>query len=303
MLEGYPEPGGMPLATVSAGRGSAVGSGPTVAWIHGYTMDSRVFAEIWPAVPGFRHIGIDLPGHGRSPEWPAQARLADIAAAVADILRRERAQALVAVSMATMVAFELAINRMYPLEKLVVVAPGLVGMPPGAGTAQQYRLLTGMRRLGLPPEVISRAWLTAPTGIFAGLRTHAAAFSAMSALVAGHRWSELDAGGPGAFYREPQSVHDLPGSVRELLVLTGGRDMPEFAAVAADVAAAVPSARTAHFPEAGHLPLFEEPAAAAAVIADFLMGDPLDASVGTTGPDRRAPVDPAHHDEEEMANG
>ncbi len=266
------------LATVT------VGAGPAVAWIHGYTMNSDVFSGVWPALPGFRHVGIDLPGHGRSPAWPAEARLSEVAAAVGDVLQREDIRALVAVSMGTMVAFELAISRTWPLEKLAVVAPGLVGMPPAAGTAQQYRLLGGMRAMGLPPAAISRAWLTAPTGIFAGLREHRPALEEMSAVVARHSWAELDAGGAAAFYREPQSVHDLPGAVADLLVVTGGRDMPEFAAVAADIAAAVPSARTAHFPRAGHLPLFEEPAAAVAVLGDFL------ADLATSGRQSERPV-------------
>ena len=112
-----------------------VGDGPAIGWIHGYTMSSAVFEEIWPRLTGYRHVGIDLPGHGRSPSWPVQARLSEIAAAVACVLEREEVQALVAVSMGTMVAFEMVIRRLYPLSKLVVVAPALVGMPPGAGTA------------------------------------------------------------------------------------------------------------------------------------------------------------------------
>ncbi len=246
------------------------GRGPAVGWIHGYTMSSRVFEPIWPLLPGFRHVGIDLPGHGDSPRWPAGATLAAIAQDVARVLARENVRTVVAVSMGTMVAFELVIRGLHPLDELIVVAPALVGMPPGAGTAETYRLLSMMRRMGLPPDQLGRAWLSAPTGIFAGLRQQPAELAAMATVVARHSWAELDSGGPAAFYREPQSASDLPGSAARLLLVTGGQDMPEFRDLAASLASALPAAAVADLPGAGHLPLFEKPVATVAAIAAFL---------------------------------
>lgn len=248
----------------------SVGEGPAIGWIHGYTMNSHVFDGIWPRLPGYRHVGIDLPGHGDSPTWPADARLSELAAGVARALEREDVRVLVAVSMGTMIAFEMVIRRLCELDKLIVIAPALVGMPPGAGTAAQYRMLTAMRRMGVPRHLLSRAWLTAPTGIFAGLREHPEANASMAAVVERHSWAELDAGGPAAFYREPQNAGDLPGSAAELLMITGGQDMPEFRDLAAGIAAQVPGVGVAHLPAAGHLPLLEDPDVACAAIATFL---------------------------------
>ena len=258
------------VATESDLAVRSTGDGPAIGWIHGYTMNSHVFDEIWPRLGGFRHVGVDLPGHGDSPTWPADARLSEVAAGVARALERENVRVLVAVSMGTMVAFEMVIRRMHDLDKLIVIAPGLVGMPPGEGTAAQYRMLTAMKRMGVPRHLLSRAWLTAPTGIFAGLREHPAAVASMATVVAGHSWAELDAGGPAAFYREPQCASDLPGSAAELLMITGGCDMPEFRDLALDVAARVPGTRVAHLPSAGHLPLLEDPAAACAAIRSWI---------------------------------
>ena len=39
-------------------------SGPAVVWIHGYTMDSSTWEELWALLPGWFHIGVDLLGHG-----------------------------------------------------------------------------------------------------------------------------------------------------------------------------------------------------------------------------------------------
>lgn len=258
----------LPVGTDLAVR--SVGAGPAIGWIHGYTMNSHVFDGIWPLLTGFRHVGVDLPGHGDSPDWPADARLSEVAAGVARALERENVRTLVAVSMGTMVAFEMVIRRLHDLDRLIVIAPALVGMPPGTGTAAQYRMLTAMRRMGVPRHLLSRAWLTAPTGIFAGLREHPEAIDDMAAVVSGHSWSELDAGGPAAFYRERQNAADLPGSAAELMMITGGRDMPEFRDLAVGLAAQVPDARVVHLPEAGHLPLLEEPAVTCAAIRSWL---------------------------------
>lgn len=268
-----------------------VGEGPAVGWIHGYTMSSRVFDSIWPLMPGFRHVGIDLPGHGDSASWSPGAKLSEIARDVAQVLEREDVRHLVAVSMGTMVAFEMVIRKMHVLDKLVVVAPGLVGMPPGSGTAELYRMLTMMRRMGLSPDQVSRTWLAAPTGIFAGLREHPAELAAMATVVACHGWDELDSGGPAAFYREPQSAGDLPGSAAELLLVTGGNDMPEFQDLAAQLASTLPTAAVAHFPNAGHLPLFEQPAATVIAIAQFLAessASTLTPTIGRSSPTRIA---------------
>ena len=42
------------------------GSGPKVIWLHGYTLNSSVWLPLWRRLPGWTHIGIDLPGHGAS---------------------------------------------------------------------------------------------------------------------------------------------------------------------------------------------------------------------------------------------
>src|SRR4029077_8416311 len=73
-LEAEPlEPGPLGLGTRSTG------SGPTVLWIHGYTLDSSLWADLWQRLPGYRHIGVDLPGHGSSGPVPAGLTLPALA--------------------------------------------------------------------------------------------------------------------------------------------------------------------------------------------------------------------------------
>jgi 3-oxoadipate enol-lactonase len=54
--------------TGPAGRlvGAALGSGPTVAFVHGVNMTRQVWDEVIAALPGRRRICFDLRGHGES---------------------------------------------------------------------------------------------------------------------------------------------------------------------------------------------------------------------------------------------
>ncbi len=248
----------------------SVGTGPTVVWIHGYTMDSRMWEGIWPLLPGYRHVGVDLPGHGDSWSMTPQTSLREMAAAVADVMAREDADTMVALSMGTMVAFELAIARLHPLRRLAVIAPALVGMPAAAGTAERYRLLTRLKRAGIGGAGLADLWMSAPPGIFEGLGAHPGAFAALKAIVRDHSWSELAFGGPAAFYSQPQSLAGLPGSAQELMVIAGDQDMPEFQELGQQLGAGIPGAVVHTLEGAGHLPLLEVPEQTVPLLAAFL---------------------------------
>jgi 3-oxoadipate enol-lactonase len=248
----------------------SAGSGPAVVWIHGYTMDSRIWEHIWSRLPGFRHIGVDLPGHGRSPALQPRTRLRELAEGVAEVLRVAHADRLVALSMGTMVAFEVAIGRLHSLAKLAVVAPAVVGMPAASGTAERYRELTARRRAGATAAELTELWMSSPPDIFTGLSRHPDRFGRLAEIVRDHSWAELDFGGPAAFYAEPQDVRELPGSARELLVLGGDQDMPEFRDLGRQLAAGMPGAQVRTLPGVGHLPLLEAPDESAPLLAEFL---------------------------------
>src|SRR5215475_6663574 len=61
-------PGPVPAPAMMVRR---FGSGPELVWIHGLGEQSRSLDAIaaHPALAGFSHVLIDLPGYGRSP-WP-----------------------------------------------------------------------------------------------------------------------------------------------------------------------------------------------------------------------------------------
>jgi pimeloyl-ACP methyl ester carboxylesterase len=75
-----PDGEGIRFGEFAAGIRCRIQSGGTerVLWIHGYTLDSTLWDEIWSLLPNWTHYGIDLPGHGRSPALSPGARLRDL---------------------------------------------------------------------------------------------------------------------------------------------------------------------------------------------------------------------------------
>ncbi len=110
-------------------RARTVGRGPAVLWIHGYTMDSSLWRPLWELLPGFRHIGVDLPGHGRSGPLSPDATLPGLAARLASLAQAESARAVVAISLGSCLALQLAIEWPELIDRLVVGAATIAGAP------------------------------------------------------------------------------------------------------------------------------------------------------------------------------
>lgn len=247
-----------------------VGDGPAVLWVHGYTMSAAIWAPLWERLPGFRHIGVDLPGHGRSPAMAVGTTRASMAGQLNAVARAHGAERLVALSMSTLVAFEALIAGDHPFTKVVVAAPTLAGMETADGAAERYRQLFIMRRAGAPRELMNDVWMASPPDIFTGLRRHPSAFQGVADVVAGHSWKELETGAMalvGEGVQEPSSIAPVEG---QLLVVVGDDDMPAFRKVARQVHASVPGSRLVELAGAGHLPLLEVPDEVAPVLADHL---------------------------------
>src|ERR1700753_1702553 len=113
------------------------GHGPAVLWQHGYTMDSTLWHPLWELLPGFRHLGVDLPGHGRSGPLHPGDTLPALAARIAEIARAERAALVGALSLRYCVALRLAAAHPGRVSRRAVAAPTIAGAPPAAGAASR----------------------------------------------------------------------------------------------------------------------------------------------------------------------
>jgi pimeloyl-ACP methyl ester carboxylesterase len=237
----------------------ATGYGPAVLWIHGYTMDSTLWHPLWDLLPGFRHIGIDLPGHGRSGPLCRDDTLPALAARVAEIARAEQAHRVVALSFGSCVALQLASSHPHVVSRLAVAAPTIAGASPAAGAASREMQLALLHRIAGPGPHMTKLWMTSPPDIFRGTEYYPELRDQLRQVIDGHTWAALASGSMRSLAAHVHTDEALSLISAATLVITGEEDMPAFSANAARLAAVVPGCALLTVPKAGHLCLLERP--------------------------------------------
>jgi pimeloyl-ACP methyl ester carboxylesterase len=249
----------------------AAGTGPAVLWIHGYTMDSSLWGDLWDLLPGFRHIGVDLPGHGASGPLPAGLTLTALAGEMARLARAEEARRVVALSFGTIVALQLAIDAPGVVQRLVLGAPGIGGRPAEEeGIPERYRQLGLLYRMTGPGEQMADLWMSSPPDIFRGTERHPRLRRQIRDVVTHHSWAELANGRLRPLTDHVQDLAALGRIAADTLVFIGDEDMRTYHRYARTVGSAVPRCRLHWLSAAGHLCLLERPAEVAPVIAALL---------------------------------
>jgi pimeloyl-ACP methyl ester carboxylesterase len=235
------------------------GEGETVVWLHGYTMDSSLWTECWRKLPRFRHIGIDLPGHGASRGFRPEDSLAAVAAAVVRACRDMNAEALVGMSLGSLVALQAAMVPANGLRRLVLAAPTTGGMTVEPSAQQKnIDLLRTYRRAGRGPE-LTRLWLSSPPDIFKSAERQPTVFEAIRNVVARHRWLELEGATMRDWSNTLQPNRALAEIAAHTLVLVGEEDMPGFRRNAHHLSRIMPRCDRHYVAGVGHLPLLEAP--------------------------------------------
>ncbi|WP_336209449.1 alpha/beta fold hydrolase [Nonomuraea sp. LPB2021202275-12-8] len=247
------------------------GEGPAVLWIHGYTMDSTLWEPLWTLLPGFRHVGVDLPGHGGSGPIEPELTLPSLATALAELAREREASRVVALSFGCVAALQLAIDHPDVVRTLAVAAPGIAGTPAEPGTDTRNRQLRLLASIGGSGEQLTDLWMSSPPDIFAGTLDHPEVRERIRETILRHGWAELPTGGMRGLLSHRQTEADLRRITARTLVVTGTRDMRAFADNAATIAGTVPGAQVIEV-AAGHLPLLERPEAVAGALARHLAG-------------------------------
>ncbi|MFC4589598.1 alpha/beta fold hydrolase [Sphaerisporangium corydalis] len=247
------------------------GDGPAVLWIHGYTMDSSVWKELWTLLPGWRHVGVDLPGHGRSGPLPPGTSLSAVGAELAALARAESARLVVAESIGSMIALQMAIGDPEAIRGLIIGSPTIAGAPAEPGTGDRYRALAALARFGASGEQLADLWMSSPPDIFRGTERHPALRARLRSVVARHAWKELSDGAMYGLSRHVHTAQDLGGIRAATLVVVGDEDMPTFRTSAELLRATVPRCRTLTVPAAGHLCLIERPETVASAVGDHLL--------------------------------
>lgn len=252
------------IATRSHGRG------PVVLWIHGYTMDSSTWGPLWELLPGWRHVGVDLPGHGGSGPVPTGMTLPQLGAAIADIARAEEARRVVALSFGSLAAVQLAVDHPNLLDRLVLAAPTLAGAHPDPLARQRYQELVMLKRLAGTGKALVDLWMRSPPDIFLGTERHPQLREQLRSVIARHTWRELDDGSMQTLTAGRHTPAELRRIKARTLVVTGREDLPVFVDNARLLGEVVEGCRRLTVDRAGHLPLLERPEAVAPAIADHL---------------------------------
>lgn len=250
----------------------STGRGPAVLWIHGYTMDRTLWQPLLELLPGFRHVCVDLPGHGRSGPLSAGETLPGLAARVAAIAEAEEARRVVALSFGSAVALQLAASYPELVSRLAIAAPTISGARPAAGVIARERQLAMLYRMTGAGAQMTRLWMSSPPDIFLGAQDHPELQGRLRAVIDGHSWAEITSGAMRSLGEYVHTDAELGRIRAATLVLIGDRDMPAFRANASRLAAVLPHCTVVTMADAGHLCLLERPGQAAAPLAAHLSG-------------------------------
>jgi pimeloyl-ACP methyl ester carboxylesterase len=257
------------VAVVNLGGGLAGrlcdGDGAVVLWIHGYTADSTLWRELWEALPGRRHIGLDLPGHGNSLPLDAGEPLDVLARRIGDVARERDVRHVVAQSLGGVIALQMALEHAGAFETLALGAPVLGGGPFAPDLWARYaEVKAEFADSGHSPALVDR-WMARGASLFRGLDRRPALELRMRAQVARHPWWEFADDAYLELWQTPQKLHDLERIGLPTVVVVGD-DAPAVLQSADFLERLLPECRRVELPGTGHACLAEEPARAASIL-------------------------------------
>lgn len=246
------------------------GDGERVLWIHGYTMDSSVWGELWARLPAWDHLGLDLPGHGASRPLRADDDLPTLARRVGELALAHGVRHVCALSFGTILALQMSMESGSALGSAVLAAPALAGGPEDAAVAARYRELALLyRQKGSGPHM-AELWLRSPPVTFKGLDARPGAKRLMAELAGRHTWRELEDLSMLRLTSPPQTEDRVRTIESDVLVLVGTDDMPAFKQCADSIVEWTVSSRRVDLTALGHLCILEAPEIVAPLIHDHL---------------------------------
>jgi len=237
------------------------GGGDKVLWIHGYTMDSSTWHDVWQQLPGWHHIGIDLPGHGASAPLTDYRTVVDMARSIGVLAIEQGIQHIVGLSFGGMVAVQIAIEYPHTFASFTLGSPSLIGGPGEPYTRRLYRNLGILYAERGPGPWMTELWMQWPPDIFKGAAAHPALRQQLADVINKHTWQELHGATMGRLIgaTPPQTVAMLQDITTTTLILIGDAEMPAFKLTAAIIQSAIPNSECITVPGAGHLCILEAP--------------------------------------------
>jgi pimeloyl-ACP methyl ester carboxylesterase len=249
-------------------------TGEAIFWIHGYTIDSSLWDEVWDHLPGRTHIGVDLPGHGGSAALVLGTTLNQFGAQLADLALSFNARHIVGLSLGSLIALEVTLAAPGMFATLTMGAPAIGGGPNDAGVGRRFTELAGVFAVLGPGPWMSELWMSSPPPLFSwALRNHALR-SRLLKVIDRHTWGELCGHGVTRFAAQPQSMTSVQSLACRTLVLIGEHEFPAFRETGEILQRLIPVCSFRQLPDTGHLCILESPARAAALMDAHFRGAP-----------------------------
>lgn len=253
-----------PLGDGISGRISP-GSGDAVLWLHGYTLDSSSWQTLWGLLPGWRHVGIDLPGHGASDPLRVGGNLVELATRLGKLCRAHDIRHLVALSYGTITGLQLLMQHPSMLSSAVLGAPSIAGGPAEPSMPTVYFRMTMLFRMTGRTDALKDLWMSSRP--WRGVHSRPGLYEQLSAIVARHSWDELSDPAKASQLKDPpQPYESLEAIKTPLMVLIGEDEMPAFRECADIIEQRVARCRREELTDTDHLCMLQSPEPSAALI-------------------------------------
>jgi pimeloyl-ACP methyl ester carboxylesterase len=249
------------------GQGTRIremGTGAPVLLVHGYPLDGAMWSGVARALtPRFRIVKPDLPGRGDTPS-PSDGRIEDYADFLEAILEALGSPAgLAGFSMGGYAALSLARRKPERLAALALVDTR--AQPDDeAGKAKRDEAIAGVRSGGVGPIADGMVGkLLSPASL-----ANRDLVERVRRIILRQKPETVEAD-LAAMRDRPDARPWLAEIAVPTLVVVGAEDALTPPADAEAMASAIPGARLATIPGAGHLAPMERPGAVAAALSDF----------------------------------
>lgn len=256
----------LPVVEIADGLAARIrpGDGDKVLWLHGYTIDSSSWGDMWRRLPGWHHIGIDFPGHGASAPLSQAGDLPTLARRLGNLCMERQIRHIVALSFGTITATQMAIEFPTYFSTVVLSAPGLAGGPQESDIEQLYIKLFQIYYQSGPGPQMRDVWMSGR--VWAGVEKVPGLKQSLARLVDRHSWDEMKSFAMRHFTHPPQQESALQPIQAAVLVMIGERELPAFRTVADTLQKVLPRCRLIELADADHLCLLQQPEAAARAI-------------------------------------
>lgn len=227
--------------------------------MHGYSLDTTSWFRCWNTFPGYFHVGVDLPYHGRSHGFDEYPDISAFAADLAVLARDENFEYIVALSFGTILALEVLVWLPAQFRTVILASASLPNSPPDAIVRSIYMQLMQLQLSGASRDEITAAWLGQNNPIFASMQGLPTLKEEIETILSRHCWDELK---DGYMFRFQQGSRIPDGTMKvaaRVIVVRGENDTNNFRRQAEAVASKIPGSELADVLGAGHLCLLEQP--------------------------------------------